>query len=116
MIDPDFPIMWVKRVYLNDYEGDCFDFEVGELAMCVSESDHEDGMQGHCDLSWAACGVVQIVRDRVPQFESQNWDWGRPDHMCFWVMQEDCEPVDDDTDAKLRAYVALTGFAFVKEA
>lgn len=115
MIDPEFPIMWVKRIYTNDYGGDCLDFQVGELAMAVSEPDKEGDGHGDVIDSWGSCSVVQIARDRIEAFEQQNWDWGRPDHMCFWIMQEDCEPVDDDTDAKLRAYAALTGHSFVKD-
>jgi hypothetical protein len=116
IIEPDAVICWISRIYLaNNYGGDCIDLEPGACAMACTEEDRTDSDNGMVDI-WGACGVVQISSDWIEVFKRENWDWQDPGNRCFWIACEDAVPVEDEDDARLRAYVALTGKTFVKEA
>lgn len=104
MIDENAKIVEVRRVYESNYESDCIDLPVGE---CFATA---DGLQ---DISWSEgtyasyeqCFVIAMTPDAEAQFAhlfgyvnfKSSW----------WFAVEDTIPVDDETDARLRAMVAL---------
>lgn len=104
-------IVEVRRIYLHTYDdgdGDCHDFAPRTVFMRVGN------YQEYGDISdvpfWEDCYMVAVSQDVL---DSQWAQAGWVPEGNFWIAQEDMHPIDEETDARIRAVIALKGVEWV---
>lgn len=106
MIDDDAKIVEVRRIYLETTDGDCVDFAPRTCFFMLGTSD-ETGC-GYADGPiHLDCTHVLLTDDAKER--SDHVGWSTTSAANFWLADEDCIPVDDDTDVRIRAMSALLG-------
>lgn len=107
MIDPNLQIMEVRRIYASHTEDDDYmDFDAGSLFMSVDgkcpADDYGVGYEGNV---FSSCDIVLRSESVLAKLEKMSWS----DEGNYWVAEKDCYPLSDETDARIRAMIALNG-------
>jgi hypothetical protein len=107
MIPDDAQIAEVRRIYTDDYGGNCYDFAPRSCFFVVANEESDGGDYSDEEPIYSRCNPVLLTYETVGQFS--NACWQPVAASLFWIAVEDCIPVDEDTDARIRAMSALLG-------